>query len=97
MGGMLQATLEIEFIHQTLSAHVSPVAEQQLKKIYELISQKYTREDEANTNVSLQAELENVKRILVASRKATALEFLCFRKPREHTSSSSRPAENRRR
>lgn len=86
MGGMLQATLEIEFVHQTLALYVSPKAESLLKQIYEAISHKYVREPgsrgEAET-ASLQAELEGVKRILVASRKATALEFLCFRKPRE--------------
>jgi exocyst complex component 2 len=86
MGGMLQATLEIEFVHQTLALYVSPRAEGRLKRIYETISEKYDRKLHGDDgNAMLQAELENVKRILVKSRKATALEFLCFRKPREMT------------
>lgn len=94
MGGMLQATLEIEFVHQTLAAHVSPRAEQLLKKIYETISKKYVRAPGAEGDcetASLQSELENVKRILVASRKATALEFLCFRKPRDRDKEPRQP------
>lgn len=82
MGGMLQATLEIEFLHQTLSAFISSKAEGLLKQVYETISQKYRRVD-AGEKEQLNAELERVKQILVQSRKATALEFLCFRKPRK--------------
>ncbi|CDS00803.1 related to Exocyst complex component Sec5 [Sporisorium scitamineum] len=81
LGGMLQATLEIEFLHQTLSAFISTHAEQLLKQVYETISQKYKRVDAAEKD-RLQAELERVKQILVQSRKATALEFLCFRRPK---------------
>jgi exocyst complex component 2 len=92
MGGMLQATLEIEFTHQTLAQFVSPKAEKTLKQIYQTISQKYVRQvgsKGAEEDASLQAELESVKKILMMSRKATALEFLCFRKTREHASTSS--------
>ncbi|PWN37481.1 uncharacterized protein FA14DRAFT_14429 [Meira miltonrushii] len=95
MGGMLQATLEIEFVHQTLAVYVTPNSEKILKQIYETISQKYVRQSGAKgeeENASLQTELESVKRILVASRKATALEFLCFRKPRETATPSTAPA-----
>ncbi|WFD31660.1 Exocyst complex component S5 [Malassezia sp. CBS 17886] len=84
MGGMLQATLEIEFVHQTMAHHVTPHAEATLKLVYETISQRYSA-SAANASAqtgALQQELENVKRTLVASRKATALEFLCFRRPK---------------
>ncbi|BGP12574.1 hypothetical protein JCM10213_004839 [Rhodosporidiobolus nylandii] len=80
MGGMLQATLEIEFMHQTLSQHVSPAADQTLQSIYKTISQSYYRRPNSSAN-ELQQELEGLKRTLVASRRATALQFLCFRKP----------------
>lgn len=79
MGGMLQATLEIEFVHQTLSAFVSPSAEGTLKQIYSVISEKSGGGSGESQEV-LQRELEGVKKTLVASRKATALEFLCFRR-----------------
>ncbi|GAA5960084.1 hypothetical protein JCM8115_004527 [Rhodotorula mucilaginosa] len=80
MGGMLQATLEIEFMHQTLSQHVSPRADQTLQSIYKIISQSYYRRPDSSAQ-ELQAELEGLKRTLVASRRATALQFLCFRRP----------------
>jgi exocyst complex component 2 len=81
MGGMLQATLEIEFMHQTLSQHVSPRADQTLQSIYKTISQSYYRRPTPNSAQELQQELEGLKRTLVASRRATALQFLCFRRP----------------
>ncbi|SPO21324.1 related to Exocyst complex component Sec5 [Ustilago trichophora] len=87
MGGMLQATLEIEFLHQTLSAFISSKAEALLKQVYETISQKYQRVDKAEKD-QLNGELERVKQILVQSRKSTALEFLCFRRPRKDNSVS---------
>ncbi|KDN41534.1 hypothetical protein K437DRAFT_249526 [Tilletiaria anomala UBC 951] len=98
MGGMLQATLEIEFIHQTLSPFVSPSAEQTLKQLYETISERYQRKSPDETEL-LKQELETVKKTLVASRKATALQFLCFRRTRsskeKEESSSSRSKERR--
>lgn len=84
MGGMLQATLEIEFLHQTLSAFISPKAETLLKQVYETISEKYRRVEQREKD-QLGQELERVKQILVHSRKATALEFLCFRRARKDT------------
>lgn len=82
-GGMLQATLEIEFLHQTMSFHVSPAAEKSLKRVYETISQRYSSALSApEQGELLQSELEAVKHTLIASRKATALEFLCFRRPK---------------
>ena len=81
MGGMLQATLEIEFIHQTLSQFVSTAAEQTLKQIYETISERYQRKSPDETEM-LKQELEAVKKTLISSRRATALQFLCFRRSR---------------
>ncbi|KAN0060309.1 Exocyst complex component S5 [Thecaphora frezii] len=93
MGGMLQATLEIEFIHQTMAQYISDKAEATLKKVYETISHKYQRSADASDAGGsgsggqqeaeiLKRELERVKKTLMESRKATALEFLCFRKAR---------------
>ncbi|EPQ29151.1 uncharacterized protein PFL1_03438 [Pseudozyma flocculosa PF-1] len=98
MGGMLQATLEIEFIHQTMAQYISEDADKTLKRVYETISQKYQRAgaaagggaDEAET---LKRELERVKRALMDSRKATALEFLCFRKARPRERDRERDKE----
>ena len=91
-GGMLQATLEIEFVHQTMSFHVSPSAEQSLKRVYETISQRYTSTSggAGEPDALLPAELEAVQHTLIASRQATALEFLCFRRPKTDEGRSSK-------
>jgi len=79
MGGMLRATLEIEFIHQTLVQYVSPAASKTLAAIYNSISAAYSRRPGSTGGESLQKELEGVKRTLHDSRRATAIEFLCFK------------------
>ena len=98
MGGMLQATLEVEFMHQTLAQFVSPAAEKTLKQVYETISERYRRKS-SEENELLKQELETVKKTLVTSRKATALQFLCFRrtrtKEREKEKEESSPSKSR--
>lgn len=92
MGGMLQATLEIEFVHQTMALYVSPKAEATLKNVYETISERYSSSASGRNEQSelLQKELESVKDTLIASRRATALEFLCFRRPKSESEHKSR-------
>lgn len=81
MGGMLQATLEIEFMHQTLQQYVTPAASETLQLIYQSIEQSY---DAQQQNAGeLQAELNHVKDLLVFSRKSTVVQFLCFKQNRE--------------
>jgi len=86
---VFKATLEIEFMHQTLSQHVSPTADQTLQSIYKTISQSYYRRPTPNSASELQAELEGLKRTLVASRRATALQFLCFRRATKSSSTTT--------
>ncbi|KAK0556825.1 Exocyst complex component S5 [Tilletia horrida] len=91
MGGMLQATLGIEFIHQTLAQYVSPSAEQKLNKVYAMVSSKFQRNSATRANNPaeeaelLKVELEAVKKTLSASRRMTALEYLCFRPVKTRT------------
>lgn len=92
-GRLLQATLEIEFMHQTLSQHVSPLADATLQSIYKTISQSYYRRPTPNSATELQAELEGLKRTLVASRRATTLQFLCFRAPSKSLGAKSSQRE----
>ncbi|KAI8987114.1 exocyst complex component Sec5-domain-containing protein [Pilobolus umbonatus] len=68
MGGMLQATLEIEFMHQTLSQYVTPTASNTLQSIYQTIEQAYDPQQQQSGN--LQSELSHVKDLLVFSRKS---------------------------
>ncbi|KAG0174880.1 hypothetical protein DFQ28_007669 [Apophysomyces sp. BC1034] len=81
MGGMLQATLEIEFMHQTLSQYVTSAASDTLQLIYQTIEQAYDQQQQLSGN--LQSELSHVKEILVFSRKSTVVQFLCFKQNRE--------------
>ncbi|KAG8937046.1 hypothetical protein FRC03_004111 [Tulasnella sp. 419] len=77
MGGMLRATLEVEFMHQTLVRYVTPTAHQTLTEIYTTISDAYERKEGAQEN--LQVQLDGVKKTLQDTRKATAINFVCFR------------------
>ncbi|GLB39153.1 putative exocyst complex component Sec5 [Lyophyllum shimeji] len=83
MGGMLRATLEIEFMHQTLGRYVTPSAAKTLSDLYNKISQAYSRRP---GDENLQSNLDGVKKTLADTRRATGIEFLCFRQ----TKSSSR-------
>ncbi|KAG8889358.1 hypothetical protein FRB98_004642 [Tulasnella sp. 332] len=81
MGGMLRATLEIEFIHQTLQQYVTPAAAQTFTEIYTTISDSYERRP-GSADQDLQAQLDGVKKTLTEARRATAINFVCFRKER---------------
>ncbi|KAI7903981.1 exocyst complex component Sec5-domain-containing protein [Cokeromyces recurvatus] len=73
MGGMLQATLEIEFMHQTLSQYVTPAASNTLQSIYQTIEQAYDPQQQQSAN--LQSELSHVKELLVFSRISVSRPF----------------------
>ena len=82
-----QATLEIEFMHQTLSRYITKSAEKTLSELYTKISQAYAKRP---GDENLQAHLEGVKRTLSDARRATGIEFLCFRQTKERTKDKSR-------
>jgi len=87
MGGMLRATLEIEFMHQTLGRYVTSSAAKTLSDLYNKISQAYSRRP---GDENLQSNLDGVKKTLADTRRATGIEFLCFRQ----TKVSSRATAN---
>jgi len=79
-------------MHQTLGRYVTPVAAKAFADLYNWISKAYARRagDE-----NLQASLDDVKKILAGTRRATAIEFLCFRQNNKallSPSSRSRPS-----
>ncbi|KAF8480248.1 exocyst complex component Sec5-domain-containing protein [Russula ochroleuca] len=80
MGGMLRATLEIEFMHQTLSRYVTSNTAKMLSDLYTKISQAYARRP---GDENLQSNLDGVKRTLGETRRRTGIEFLCFRVTKE--------------
>ncbi|TFK49428.1 hypothetical protein OE88DRAFT_1703099 [Heliocybe sulcata] len=84
MGGMLRAsaTLEIEFLHQTVNRYVTSTAEKTLSDLYQKISQAYSRRP---GDENLQAHLDGVKKTLADTRRATGIEFLCFRQTKERS------------
>ncbi len=94
-----QATLEIEFIHQTVSRYVTPSAGKTLSDLYNKISQAYARKagDE-----NLQEHLDGVQKTQAETRRATGIEFLCFRQTKDRSKekaaapTGSRPKERER-
>ncbi|KZO98600.1 hypothetical protein CALVIDRAFT_562045 [Calocera viscosa TUFC12733] len=85
MGGMLAATLEIEFFHQTMLQYVSPEAASTLGEIYTTISQVYQKAPPVGGvgAANLQTELDAVKKTLHDGRKGTSVEFLCFKQKKD--------------
>lgn len=88
MGGMLQATLEVEFLHQTLGSTVSKTAGDTLQAVYGTIEKSYAGSG------GLELELGKVKGLLQRSRASTKNVYSCFRSGKksgkEGSSASSR-------
>ena len=73
---LMQATLDVEFVAQTLSQYPSDEAGEIQGKIYEDLDRKTTRE----ASQSLQNELPAMRAALKRLREGTKGEFLCFKK-----------------
>lgn len=58
---------------------VTPTAEKKLSEVYTSISESYVRRPGDN----MQSQLEGVKKTLGETRRATQIDFLCFRKEKE--------------
>jgi exocyst complex component 2 len=87
----VQATLEVEFFNREVGRYVTKAADGAFAELYEKISKAYQRRSEEE---QLGVHLENVKRILAEARRATAVEFMCFREarpaPRERVASAAK-------
>ncbi len=81
----VQATLEIEFLHQSVNQYVTPQANDTLSKIYDTISQAYRQQKSSD---DFHRELDSLKKRLSDSRRATGMETLCF-KPRKDPQKAS--------
>lgn len=84
----MQATLDFEFLHQNMVAHVTPTSAALLADVYAVISKVYSRSNNEPAE-ELNRELEAVKRTLYDARKATSVNFLCLRDAKPRTSASS--------
>ena len=67
-------------MHQTLSRHVGPTADKTFTELYNKISQAYQRRP---GDSNLQGSLDVVKKTLADTRRATGIEFLCFRQTKD--------------
>jgi exocyst complex component 2 len=85
--GYVQATLEIEFLHQSVNQYVTPQANDTLSKIYDTISAAYRRQQNPE---EFQRELHSLRKLLSESRKATGMETLCFKVRKEERREGSR-------
>jgi exocyst complex component 2 len=74
-------------MHQTISRYVTPSAAKTLSELYNKISQAYARRP---GDENLQSNLDGVKKTLADTRRATGIEFLCFRQTKDKTSAPSR-------
>jgi exocyst complex component 2 len=79
MGGMLQATLEVEFLHQTLGSNVSKTAGDTLQAVYGTIEKAYTGA------AGVELELGKVKSLLQNGRLSTKYVYACFKSGRKGT------------
>ncbi|KAF9115084.1 hypothetical protein BGX27_009007 [Mortierella sp. AM989] len=79
MGGMLHATLEMEFMNQTLSQYRSPSSDEILQMVYGAIDRAYQPEGGDN----LQNEMGVLKKLLADARQSTQVQFMCFKKPKQ--------------
>lgn len=73
-------------MHQTLGQYLTPAAAKALTELYNRISQAYSRRP---GDENLQSSLDGVKKILAETRRATGIEFLCFRKTKSQGASST--------
>lgn len=76
--GLLQATLDVEFVAQTMTQYTTKKAGETQSQIYVELDSKTTQE----ASKQLQGELPEMRLILKRLREATRIQFLCFKKER---------------
>lgn len=76
---LMQATLDVEFMAQTLASYTTEAASQVQTDIYQVLDQKT---DNA-ARVRLQDELGSLRSTLKRLREGTKVQFLCFRRVRK--------------
>jgi exocyst complex component 2 len=84
----MQATLDTEFISQTLTLYATEEASNVQSQIYVELDRRTTNE----ARTQLQAELGEMRVVLKKLRDRTKGEFACFKKPRSAGGSSKSSA-----
>ncbi|KAI8825748.1 exocyst complex component Sec5-domain-containing protein [Fimicolochytrium jonesii] len=78
-GGMLQATLEIQFLDQTLTAYSTSTSSQLLTLAYDTIERGHESEKSDNTTGDKDDLFKKVKTLLADAKRATEVQFSCFK------------------
>jgi exocyst complex component 2 len=79
---LMQATLDVEFVAQTLSHFTTDRASELQSAIYQELDGRTDNDARAR----LQAELPEMRAVLKRLREASKSEFACFRKPKKSAS-----------
>ena len=75
---LMQATLDVEFVAQTLTQYMTEKASELQSTIYQELDSRTDNDARAR----LQSELPEMRSVLKRLREASKNEFSCFRKPR---------------
>lgn len=84
---LMQATLDVEFIAQTLSHYTTDRASELQSQIYQELDGRTDNDARAR----LQNELPEMRSVLKKLREASKSEFACFKKARRHSHGGSKP------
>ncbi|KAF1954462.1 hypothetical protein CC80DRAFT_493903 [Byssothecium circinans] len=79
LSSLMQATLDVEFMAQTLAAYTTEKASQVQTDIYQVLDAK----TDNGARVRLQEELGALRGVLKRLRDGTRVEFACFRRKRD--------------
>lgn len=77
---LMQATLDVEFVAQTLSHYTTDRAGELQSQIYQELDSRTDNDARAR----LQTELPEMSSVLKKLREASKNEFACFKKPKRH-------------
>lgn len=78
LSALMQATLDVEFVAQTLTQYITEKSSEIQTQIYQELDSRTDNEARAR----LQNELPEMRNVLKKLREASKSEFACFRKPR---------------
>jgi len=75
LSALLQATLDVEFVNQTLNQFNTDRARELQQEIYVELDKR----SDGPARTALQKELADMRTVLTGLRRGTRAEFLCFR------------------
>ncbi|KAG5979236.1 hypothetical protein E4U55_005400 [Claviceps digitariae] len=84
---LMQATLDVEFIAQTLSQYTTDRASELQSQIYQELDGRTDNDARAR----LQSELPEMRSVLKKLREASKSEFACFKKPKRSGQTAHKP------